>query len=101
MRVRMGWSGETSSNIWQKVDIELENEDLVRVFREKDLPPDLVDRLPTRVCFQLLQNEAESLLLRKLEGLGYDKATSAARLAAMVQQNEEIVSAVKAQLAAA
>jgi hypothetical protein len=95
----MGWSGETSNNIWQKVDIELEQEDLIRVFREKDLPPDLVDRLPTRVCFQLLQNEAESLLLRKLEGLGYDRAASGARIATMTAQNNEIVGAIKQQLA--
>lgn len=97
----MGWSGETSSNTWQKVDVELENEDLVRVFREKEIPEDLIGQLPTLVCFTLLQNEAETLLLRKLETIGYDRSRSGERIAVMTAQNKEIVGAIRKQLASA
>ncbi len=101
VRVRMGWSGETEPNTWQKVDVELEQEDLLRLFRENDLPVDLGDRLPTKVCFALLQNEAEMLLLNKLRGLGYPTAKANARIAVLLGGSDEIIKAVKAQLAPA
>lgn len=96
----MGWSGETSSNVWQKVDVELEQEDLLRVFRERQLDPELNERLPTAVCFQLLQNEAEFLLLQKLKTLGYPLDKAAARLAVVMSSTKEIVEAINRQLAA-
>lgn len=101
MRVRMGWSGETESNVWQKVDIELENEDLLRIFRENDLPDGLSDRLPTKVCYQLVQNEAETLLLTKLRTLGYpmDKANN--RIAQLMSSSTEIIGQIKQHLAPA
>ncbi len=101
MRVRMGWSGETASNIWQKVDIELEQEDLERIFRENDLPTELIGRLPTKVCFQLVQNEAEFLLLTKLRTLGMPTEQYAARQADLIAGTTEIVTAIKQQLAPA
>lgn len=101
MRVRMGWSGETSSNEWQKVDVELENEDLARIFRENDLPDGLPDRLPTKVCFTLLQNEAEQLLLNKLRGLGYPVEKANSRLAVLIGSTSEIISTIKDRLALA
>lgn len=100
VRVRMGWSGETQPNTWQKIDIELEEEDLQRLMRENDLPDDLQYRLPTKVCYQLLQNEAEVMLLNKMKFYGYplDKAT--ARTAVLIGSSNEIITAVKNQLAA-
>jgi hypothetical protein len=98
LRVRMGWSGETDTNTWHKVDIELEQEDMLRLFREHDLQVELNERLPTKVCFQLLQNEAEMLLLRKLITLGYPVAKANARIAVALGSTHEIVTAIKAQL---
>lgn len=100
MRVRMGWSGETESNTWQKFDIELEHEDLERVLMEHGFEPTIGQRLPTQVCYQLLQNEAERLLVTKLTSFGYpaDKATS--RIAVLVGQTRDIVGAINAKLAA-
>lgn len=97
----MGWSGETDSSTWQKVDIELEQEDLLRLFRENDLPVELNERLPTKVCFQLLQNEAEILLLRKLVSLGYPADKANVRIGQALGSSNEIITAIKTQLAPA
>lgn len=101
VRVRMGWSGETESNVWQKVDVELEQDDMVRLFREHDLPDGLHERLPTKVCFQLVQNEAEMCLLTKLKGIGYPPDRANARLAVLLGSTNEIVSTIKQRLALA
>lgn len=95
MHIRMGWSGETESNVWQKFDIELEQEDLTRLFRENGLPDGLDQRIPTRVCFQLLQNEAETLLLGKLTALGYPGDQASTRTAALNKQTAAIVGQLK------
>ena len=94
----MGWSGETESNVWQKLDVELEQDDLVRIFRENDLPDGLHERLPTKVCYQLLQNEAETLLLTKLKSIGYPVETANARIAVMLGSTNEIVNTIKTKL---
>lgn len=98
MHVRMGWSGETSNNVWQKMDVELEQEDLLRIFREHELPETLHERLPTKVCFQLLQNEAEALLLNKLKLMGYPIEKANARMAVLIGSTGEIIDAIKSQL---
>lgn len=101
MRVRMGWSGETESNIWQKADVELEQDDLVRLFREHDLPDGLHERLPTKVCFQLLQMEAEMCLLTKLRTMGYPVGRANDRLAHLMTATTEIVATIKDRLTVA
>lgn len=101
MRVRMGWSGETEPNTWQKLDVELEQDDLERIFRENDLPDGLHERLPTKVCFTLLNNEAESLLLSKLRLLGYPADKANARMAVLLGSTTEIVNTIKERLALA
>lgn len=101
MRVRMGWSGETESNVWQKVDIELESEDLARIFRENNLPDGLSERLPTKVCYQLVQNEAETLLLMKLRNIGYPVEKANGRIAELIGSSEEIIGQIKERLALA
>lgn len=98
MRVRMGWSGETQTNVWQKVNVELEQEDLLRLLVEYQIPDELVTRLPTKLLFQLLQNEAECLLLNKLRTLGYPPDKANARMAVLLGQTNEIVAAVRDQL---
>jgi len=98
VRVRMGWSGETESNVWQKLDVELEQDDLVRIFRENDLPDGLHERLPTKVCYQLLQNEAEILLVTKLKALGYPNEPANARIAVALGSTNEIISTIKQKL---
>lgn len=95
MRVRMGWSGETESNVWQKFDIELEQDDLIRIFRENDLPIGLDERLPTRVCYQLLQNEAEWLLINKLRQFGYPADKAGSRQATLTTSTGDIIDKLK------
>lgn len=99
MRVRMGWSGETDPNIWQKLDVELEQEDLERIFREHDFPDGLHQRLPTKVCFALLRNEAEVLLLNKLTCMGYPLGKANARIAMLLETTDQIVNSIKEKLA--
>lgn len=94
----MGWSGETQTNVWQKVNVELEQEDLLRLLVEYQIPEELVTRLPTKLLFQLLQNEAECLLLNKLRTLGYPLDKANARMAVLLGQTNEIVAAVRDQL---
>ena len=97
----MGWSGETQPNTWQKLDVELEQEDLERIFRENDLPDGLSDKLPTKVCFTLLNNEAEALLLNKLRTMGYPADKASARMAVLLGSTTEIVTTIKERLALA
>lgn len=98
MRVRLGWSGETSNNTWQKVDVELEEEDLIRLLREADLPDELNQRLPAKVCYQLLQNEGEILLLLKLKNLGYPAEQADTRIGQLLAVSRDIVEAIKTKL---
>lgn len=98
MRVRMGWSGEVEGNVWRKADVELEQDDLIRIFREYDLPDGLHERLPTKVCYQLVQNEAETLLLTQLRVLGYPADKANARIAVLIGSTNEIVSTIKQKL---
>lgn len=101
MRVRVGWSGETSTNVWQKVDVELEEEDLHRVIHTAKLPDELIGRLPAKVCYQLLQNEAETMLLTKLSTLGYPQEQASSRIAQLSNGSAEILSAIRSQLSPA
>lgn len=96
----MGWSGETESSTWQKFDIELEQEDLERVLRENGMPEGMHERLPTQVCYQLLQNEAEKLLVTKLTSYGYPAEKAGGRVASLVAQTNNIVETIKSKLAA-
>lgn len=98
MRVRVGWSGETSNNVWQKVDIELEEDDLARLLREADFPEGLAARLPAKVCYQLMQNEGEVMLLSKLKNFGYPVEQANARIAVLVGSSQQIIEAVKSKL---
>lgn len=76
MRVRLGWSGEIDSK-WHKVDVELEEDDLQRMFYAADIGAK-ASTVSTKVAFHLLKNEAEVLLLTKLVAQGYpaDKASA-------------------------
>lgn len=96
--MRVGWSGETSTNIWQKADIELEEDDLSRLLREADLPEGLAVRLPAKVCYQLMQNEAEIMLMTKLMNLGYPDVQANERIAQLLRANEAIITAIKSKL---
>lgn len=94
----MGWSGETESNNWRKFDVELEQEDLTRILRENDLPDGIDERLPTKLCFQLLQNEAECLLLEKMKSVGYPTVRADERISFLVGKSGEIIDAIKSRL---
>jgi hypothetical protein len=99
VRVRLGWSGETAATTWQKVDIQLEQVDLERLFVENGMAAEINTRLPTRVCYQLLQNEAERLLLSKLTTFGYPSDKASARAAVLAGQSAEIIDQIQKKLA--
>lgn len=100
MRVRVGWSGEIEGN-WHKADVELEEEDLTRVLVDSDLPAQLRTRLPLRVAYQLLANDAEMLLLNKLDSsFGYPRDKAEDRIDALTKRNEAIIAAIKANVLA-
>jgi hypothetical protein len=89
MRVRQGWSGETSPNVWQKISVELEEEDLRRLVVDAGIDP---AALPTEAAFQLLEIEAERLVIAKLVGrFGMTVADGAQRVAALGQQRTQLL----------
>lgn len=80
MKVRQGWSGEIEPNRWGKFDLELEEEDLRRLLADAHLPADTP--VPLALAFQLLENEAEFLVLAKLvTRYGYPNETGRERMA--------------------
>lgn len=101
MRVRQGWSGETETNVWQKVDIDLDETDLFRLFNGaggyNNFPT--LSALGTEVAHKLLSNEAEILLLNKLVDLGYPKDTAKERQSLLTGQNQAIIAALKKTMA--
>lgn len=95
MRVKVGWSGETSSNIWQKADVELGEDDLVRMLAEHDLSTGtLALKLPVPVVYELLASEAEQLLLKKLTTLGYPGSQAAERIDALRVSQDALMQAI-------
>lgn len=100
VRVHQGWSGEIDGNVWRKVDVELEEPDLIRLLHEHRIPAEVSERLPARVAFDLLHNEAEALLLQKLTQFGYPLDKAAARIAALYEINQHTYNAIREQLAA-
>lgn len=94
MQVRVGWSGETQHNVWEKADISLDEGDLLRLLADADVPPDRP--LPTSVVHKLLQNEAEILLLSKLkDAVGFPAEKASDRQNVLSRQNEAILGALK------
>jgi hypothetical protein len=63
MKILRGWSQEVSNNTWAKVDIQVDEEDLLRIFVNNDIDPKYVASVPTKDAFALLESEAERLLL--------------------------------------
>jgi hypothetical protein len=99
MYVKRGWSGETSSNVWQKVDVALDESDLSRLLRENELPDGLAERLPVKVCEALLSHEAEILMLRRLIPLGFPQEEANARVGHLLAGSKAIVKEIKDKLA--
>lgn len=81
MRIKLGWSGETSPNVWVKTAVEVDEGDLLRVLRAVGLGNLDPIRLSTVEVYQLLDNEAERLLLAKLiSRYGHDPVHGRAKL---------------------
>jgi hypothetical protein len=97
VRVRVGWSGEIDSR-WQKADIELEEDDLQRMFYAADLPVDHHWNMSTRCASTWLKNEAEVLLLSKLVGQGYPADKAAARQQVLEEQTAALLGRVRESL---
>ncbi len=70
MQLRQGWSGEVAPGRWAKFDITLEEEDLFRLIANafgEDFDTDrLLDEIPVSQAYQILEIEAEILVLSKL-----------------------------------
>ena len=90
MRVRMGWTGELDET-WQKVDVSLDEVDLVRLLTEAGVGDGVVERLSTKIAFRLLKNEAEFLLLTRLRELGYPEQAATQRQGLLAGQNEAVL----------
>lgn len=90
MKVRQGWSGEIEPNRWGKFDIELEEEDLRRTLTDAGLPADIP--VPLTTAFQLLEIEAERLVLAKLiTRYNYPTETGRNRMAELVQARTKLL----------
>lgn len=102
MQVRLGWSGEIESNLWRKTDVELDETDVYRLLVEaevfaagSDESQDIMDKLPTKIAFQLLQAEAEILLMRKLVTLGYPQDKASLTIGRLTAENTHVLNALK------
>ncbi len=72
MEIRHGWSGETQPGRWAKFAVTLQEEDLRRMLGAGH---ESLRNLSTGRAFQLLELEAERLILVKLvTRYGYDPA---------------------------
>lgn len=92
MRVSIGWTGEIDG-AWHKAKVQLEEEDLRRLMSEHGMPDGFERILSTRICDELLQNEAEVLLLQRLARFGHE---SSAKRDLLTDKNRRIIAAVKA-----
>lgn len=99
VQVRTGWSGEVEPNVWRKVDVELEEEDLHRLMLEHSLPEYFHERLPVVVAFELLQAHSEILLLRKLTTLGYPADKATARIRELAEAMATVIAQAQQKLA--
>ena len=81
MQVRHGWSGETRPNGWDKTDVTVDEGDLARILITAGLPVEMSRSLSTTVAYQLLDIEAERLLIAKITRFGYPVEQAQQRLA--------------------
>ena len=63
MQVMIGWTGETEPNRWRKIEVTLDETDLLRMLKENDL---FSDGLTTVDVFKLLEIEANRLVLSEI-----------------------------------
>ncbi len=66
MEIRQGWSGEIGPNQWAKFDVTLNEGDLVRLLRKAGLGHLKPVEIPIADAFQILEAEAEILVIAKL-----------------------------------
>ncbi len=94
MQVRQGWSGEVEPNRWAKFDVELDENDLRRLFIEAGI--DFVTDLTTAEAFQLLETEAERLVIVKLiTRYNYPQAEGSVKLQRLPAARNVIIDAIK------
>lgn len=96
VKVMLGWSGETDRNVWRKCDVTVDDTDLVRLLVERDISF-ANSEISTKATFQLLQNEAETLLLKKMLDHGYPQDTARQRMDQLQSQNDAILTALAAK----
>lgn len=95
----MGWSGETQANVWQKIAVELEEEDLQRILNDNGLDRGLAGRLPAAICYKLLHNAAEEYVLRKLVDFDYPANVAGEKITQLREETDALVDAIADKLA--
>jgi hypothetical protein len=81
VRLVRGGSAQTASGAWVKFDVELDESDLQRILIEHDMNG---AQLSVREVFAILEAEAETLLILKMEQLGARSDKTAQQAAARV-----------------
>ncbi len=93
MQIEHGWSGEVQPNTWAKFKVTLEEEDLRRL-----VGPDIRDELSTGEAYQLMELEAERLVLVKLIArYGFDPQEGKQKLTTLAGQLADLIRKVAAR----
>ena len=78
MKVTIGWSAETSSNVWNRADVTLEEEDFQALLHEYSTP------VPTNVSpaakFAVMKTEAERLIAAHMVSMGQESSETVLKL---------------------
>jgi len=94
MQVMQGWSGEVQPNRWAKVDVTLNEVDLMRLLlgHGVEIAP---EQVPIALAFQLLDAEAERYILVKLiKSHGYPPEQGKNRLIELAQVTKDVMTKI-------
>lgn len=96
MEVKHGWTGEVLSGTWRKVDVTVNDLDLLRVLVGAgiEIAP---ERVPLSIAWQILDAEAERFILVKLvRAHGYPQEQAKPRLIELAQTLSDLLAKVRA-----
>jgi hypothetical protein len=97
VHIRDGWTGEYEPNRWGKVNVDLAEEDLLRLVIEAGIPHAVVPSIPVRMVYELLSSEAEILMLVKLiTRYGYPAKDGRARITQLEQVKSSTLEKIRA-----
>lgn len=93
MKIRRGWSGETSVNEWSKLDVELETEDIEKILNENEIS---YKDISIRDLFLLVGVETEILVMADAASHG---AKVVEKLAGLKDRKSDTISRIKQKIA--